>query len=64
MTANVETLQVPSALVRRSLASATPSALVAASFAMLKQRLIQPRLPRMSDEWLAHFERRDSYRNE
>jgi hypothetical protein len=64
MTANVETLPVPSALVRRILAPATPSALVAASLALLKQRLLQPRLPRMSGEWMAHFERRASYRIE
>lgn len=64
MAANVETLSLPSAPVRRLFAPEAPSGRVAASFSILKQRLLEPRLPRMSGEWLDQLQRRASYRDE
>jgi hypothetical protein len=58
MAARAETLPFESTLVRRLIAPAIPWALFATSFALLKQRLLEPRLPRMSAEWLQQFDQR------
>jgi plasmid stabilization system protein ParE len=55
MAAHVQSFPVPSAVERRA-PSATWTLLVSL-FASVKQRLAEPRMPRMSEEWLQNYER-------
>ena len=57
MAARAESFPLPSTLARRLLAPALPWALLTTLFVVLRARLLQPRLPRMSEEWLQNLER-------
>jgi hypothetical protein len=53
----VRTLPFPSHLVRWLMAPAALLAVLAAAATLLRRRMHQPSLPRMSDEWLHNLDR-------
>jgi hypothetical protein len=57
MAARADIIPFSSALVRRLLAPTVAGSLVSSLVVAVKRHLSEPRLPRMSDEWLQHLDR-------
>jgi hypothetical protein len=57
MTVRADSFPFPSTLVRRLLTPALPWAVAAAFVVIIRERMLRPRLPRMSAEWLQNFDR-------